>query len=207
MRDVALDEVEEDEPELTPEMRNKEASRRFKQALDALGFPIDDEHFAETPDRLVRLFREFMVGFDPEPVQRYLSKTFNTKSDEMVTVRNIRAYGMCPHHLMPVLYTVHFSYVPRAQMLGLSKIPRVIKHLSQKPMCQEDLTPEIVTTFHKALKPNGIALIMEGKHMCMTARGVREHESDTVTSKMTGCFADHSKTAKAEFLQFVHGVR
>jgi GTP cyclohydrolase I len=134
-------------------------------------------------------------------VEEILSKTFPCDFDEMVVVTDIEATGVCPHHLMPVRYTIHVGYIPsqEGQVLGLSKIPRLVCLLAARPILQEQLTKDIADIFEDNLNPLGVMVVVSGGHSCMQCRGVRMSGSRMITSAIRGVFQDDS-AAKQEFL-------
>jgi GTP cyclohydrolase I len=129
--------------------------------------------------------------------------TFESKSDEMVTLGPIPFYALCEHHIAPFSGNVWFGYVPQDRIVGLSKIPRMIKATAKGVWVQEHLTGMIVDRFTKYLPNHGVAVVVKAEHLCMAMRGVQQPGVITTTSKMTGVFADHTRTAKAEFMEWI----
>ncbi len=158
-----------------------------------------EKDLEDTPKRLVKMLQEL------NRVEPFKMTTFASDADEMVIVKDIRFVSLCEHHIAPFIGTAHFAYVPNGSIVGISKIPRLIKQTSKGLWTQEHLTNSIVEMFVENLNPAplGVALIMEATHTCMAIRGVQEPNAITITSKMTGCFADHSRQARAEFLAMV----
>ena len=163
----------------------KKVAQGVEQILEGMGIDWkNEENFQETPDRVSRAFKEFTLGLYDEFTN---IKTFSTKYSGMIFFESIRSIGLCPHHLLPINYNISFAYVPNGQVLGLSKIPRIIKHLSAKPILQEDLANDIVSFFDKTLQPQGIAVLIRGIHGCMKYRGVKEAE-EIKTMEFSGSF-------------------
>lgn len=143
-----------------------------------------DANFIETPDRVAKAMIELCTGlYDGGPA----IKTFPTTYKGMVMVKHVQAVGLCPHHLMPIEYVISLAYIPDGRALGLSKIPRIIKHVCAMPVLQEDLTELIVAAFENLLRPLGVAIVVTGKHGCMKFRGVKEQDA-VVTTRITGSF-------------------
>jgi GTP cyclohydrolase I len=163
--------------------------------LGELGYDTQgDENFAETGPRAARGMAEMVLSTkDVEAeVQRMLSRTFPARYDEMVISKHNSAFGLCPHHLLPVIYRVSVAYIPREKVLGISKLSRIVTLLARRPVLQEDLT-------HQS---RGAAAYIEGLHMCMAARGASKHEARVVTSAVHGVFRDQPAT-RQEFLDLV----
>jgi len=171
-----------------------------KQMLNGLMPDRDwktDENFRETPARVAKAMIELCGGlYGNGPA----IKTFPTTYKGMVIVKHIQSVGLCPHHLMPIEYESSMAYIPDGRALGLSKIPRIIKHVSAMPVLQEDLTELIVEVFENLLRPLGVAIVVTGKHGCMKFRGVKEQDP-TVTSRVTGSF--ENLTTREEFYKIL----
>ena len=184
-----------------------EAEAAVRTLLAWTGDDPDREGLLETPARVVRSYEEFFAGYamDPEEV---LEKTFEEIEgyDEMVTVRDIRVDSHCEHHMVPIVGRAHVAYLPDKRVVGLSKLARVVEIYSRRLQIQEKLTVQVADAIDRVLAPKGVAVVIEAAHECMTTRGIRKHESMTVTSRMTGAFRDNSDTRR-EFLAMIgHGV-
>jgi len=128
----------------------------------------------------------------------------NPEHDELVIQRDIQFASLCSHHLLPFLGTAHVAYVPQGTIVGLSKIPRLVHWLAKGTWTQEGLTQAIANYMEEALQPLGVAVVLcNVQHTCMTIRGIKERGSSTTTSAMKGCFADHDRLARAEFLSLL----
>ena len=174
-----------------------------REILHAIGEDPDREGLLETPDRVARMYAEVFRGLHEDP-RVHLDKRFTQKYDEMVTVRDISFSSFCEHHLLPFTGKAHVAYLPSGRVVGLSKIPRVIEVLSQRPQVQEKLTEQVADLLVAELDARGVAVVMEGSHSCMTIRGVRKPGSAYVTSAMRGAFRD-SVATRMEFLSLIHG--
>lgn len=165
---------------------------------------VNKEHISETPRRVVEMYKELFSGCfqDPEEV---LKKGFeDTKYNEMVYVNNISFVSVCAHHFCPFFGKAHFAYIPNGKIVGLSKIPRLIKIYAKRPQVQEKLTQEIVDTFDRIIQPKGCGLVMEAEHLCMKIRGVKEETAYTRTTALRGVFMQ--PLARDEFLNGIRPV-
>ena len=174
------------------------------QGLGRLGYAIEDENFRETAARAAKGFHELV--HDQKQVKpavaELLSKTFPAKYTEMVISKHNIAFGVCPHHLLPVVYNVSLAYIPVEKVLGLSKLTRLARMIARGPRLQEDLTHELADILHQQLQSHGSAVYIEGLHMCMAARGVGAHEARLVTSGVRGVFLEQPAT-RDEFMKLV----
>jgi GTP cyclohydrolase I len=193
-------------------MSKKAAQAKLKQAydlileaIDDLGYPVKtDQNFAETAARAAKAMVEMVKPTDEikEQVDTMLSRTFPAHYDEMVISKHNISFGMCPHHLLPVLYRISVAYLPGERVLGISKLSRICKLLSHRPVLQEDLTQELAALLHERMETRGSAAYVEGLHLCMAARGVGAHEARVVTSAVRGVFRENPAT-RQEFLDLV----
>lgn len=152
----------------------------------------------DTPKRWLKMMRELTSA------EEFNFTLFdNPNCDEMVVVDNIPFTAVCAHHLAPFSGVAHVAYVPDEKIVGLSKIPRTVQSFARGLWTQEDLTQSIANYLNRNLSPVGVAVVMKAEHTCMSLRGVRVSGAQTTTSAMMGCFADHSKQARAEFLSLI----
>jgi GTP cyclohydrolase IA len=158
------------------------------------------DHTRRTPERFVAYLREMLTPED------FAFTTFPTESDEMITVGPIPFYTLCAHHAAPFFGNVWLGYVPKDEICGLSKIPRLVRATARGPWVQEDFTSDLAESFTHNMDNQGVAVLVKAEHLCMAMRGVKQPGVTTTTSKMTGVFADHNRTAKAEFMEWTrHG--
>jgi GTP cyclohydrolase I len=176
-----------------------------REILAAVGEDPDREGLRDTPDRVARMYAEMFAGLHKDP-REFLQKTFTQKYDEMVLVKDIGFAAMCEHHLLPFLGKAHVAYLPKGKIVGLSKIPRVVRVLSHRPQVQERMTEQIADLLMEELDARGVGVILEAAHTCMTIRGVRQAQSICTTSAMRGVFKDNQST-RAEFMSLVCGSR
>jgi GTP cyclohydrolase I len=179
--------------------------KAVREILSAVGEDPDREGLVETPDRVARMYQEVFRGLHQDP-RVHLVKRFTQEYDEMVVVRDIEFASFCEHHLLPFTGRAHVAYLPRGQVVGLSKIPRVIDVLSRRPQLQERLTQQVAELLMTELGARGVGVVMEASHSCMTIRGVQKPGSTFVTSAMLGAFRDRHAT-RAEFLGLINGPR
>ena len=177
--------------------------RKIIEGLGVLGYDIDDENFTDTARRAAKGFHELVLS-NPvvaAEIDALLAKTFPAKYGEMVISKHNTAFGVCPHHLLPVVYRISVAYIPTKKVLGLSKMSRLVKRLARAPRLQEDLTAQLADTLHTKLDSQGSAVYIEGLHMCMAARGVGSHEARLVTSAVRGVFLELA--TREEFIKLV----
>jgi GTP cyclohydrolase I len=183
----------------------EEAYRKILEALGHMGYPVDgDDNFAETSGRAARAMVELVKppGEIWDEIDQMLARTFPARYDEMVISKHNICFGMCPHHLLPVIYRISVAYLPGKRVLGISKLSRMVQLLSRRPVLQEDLTHELAEILHTRLETRGSAAYIEGLHLCMAARGIEAHEARVVTSGVRGLFRDQPAT-RQEFLDLV----
>lgn len=178
-----------------------------REILAAVGEDPDRDGLLETPARVARMYEEIFSGIGTDP-GRHLETTFSVDHDEMVMVRDIHFHSICEHHLLPFFGTAHCAYIPSAQgqITGLSKLARLVDGYASRPQVQERLTRQIATAINDALRPQGVLVVLDAQHMCMSMRGVKKPGASTVTSSVLGTFRDNSAT-RLEAMQFLTGNR
>ena len=180
-----------------------EAEEAVRTLLRWAGDDPDREGLRGTPDRVVRSYEEFFAGYAQDP-EEILTRTFEEVAgyDDMVVLRGIRFESYCEHHMVPIIGIAHIGYLPNNRVVGISKLARVLEIFSKRLQIQEKMTAEIANTIDRALKPQGVAVVIEGEHQCMTTRGVHRPGVNMVTSQMMGVFRDNEATRK-EFLSII----
>jgi GTP cyclohydrolase I len=181
-----------------------EGYEKIIEGIGRLGFDVGDPNFADTAARAAKGLHELIHDqkqVKPE-IEELLAKTFPAKYTEMVISKHNTAFGVCPHHLLPVIYTISLAYIPTEKVLGLSKLSRLARMIARGPRLQEDLTHQLADILHHQLQSQGSAVYIEGLHMCMAARGVGAHEARLVTSGVRGVFLEHEST-RQEFIKLV----
>ena len=163
----------------------------------------DREGLRDTPGRVVRAYEEFFAGYLQDP-NEILSRTFSEVGgyDEMVVMTDIRFESHCEHHMVPVIGKAHVGYLPDKRVVGISKLARLVEVYARRLQVQEKMTVQIADCLQKALKPKGVAVVIEAAHQCMTTRGVHKPGVGLVTSRMVGAFRDNASTRR-EFLAVI----
>ena len=161
----------------------------------------------ETPDRVIRAYKEFFAGYDEDPEQ-VLTKTFEEVEgyDDAVIVRNIRVESHCEHHMVPILGVAHVGYIPNKRVVGISKLARIVDIYGKRLQTQETMTAQIADTIQRVLEPKGVAVVIDAGHQCMSTRGIHKTESSTITSRMLGSFRDNIET-RSEFMHLIHSPK
>ena len=172
------------------------------ELLAELGEDPTREGLADTPKRVERALRFLTSGYDTDVDEVLNGALFAVDYSEMVIVKDIDFYSLCEHHLLPFFGKCHVAYLPRHQVIGLSKIPRLVEMFSRRLQLQERLTNQIAGTILDKVSPHGVAVVMEATHLCMAMRGVEKQNSVAVTSAMLGGFRDHAQT-RMEFLELI----
>ena len=160
--------------------------------LEGIGEDVNREGLKDTPNRIARMYEEIYKGMD-EDAAEHLSKTFSVTSNEIVVVKDITFYSTCEHHLMPFYGKVPIAYLPDGKVVGLSKLARTVEVYARRPQIQEQMTTQIAEAIMEHLKPQGVMVMVEAEHLCMTMRGVEKPGSQTVTMATRGCFQTDSK--------------
>jgi len=169
------------------------------QLLKAFGEEPSRPGLIRTPGRVAQMYKELLVGYRIDPVAMVNDALFEVTYDEMVLVRDIEFYSLCEHHLLPFMGRAHVAYFPRGKVVGLSKIPRIVDLFSRRLQLQERLTRQVADFINELLDPHGVAVVVEGLHLCTMMRGVRKHEARMTTSTMLGAFRT-SLATRQEFL-------
>jgi GTP cyclohydrolase I len=187
-----------------PLARIDRAYAMILEALGEMGYPIGDDNFVETAPRAARALLELVrpVAEIDAAVDELVARSFTARYDEMVISKHNVCFGVCPHHLLPVIYRVSIAYLPLKKVLGISKLSRLARLLSRRPALQEELTQDLAEVLHSRMASRGSAVYIEGLHLCMAARGSESHEARVVTSAVRGVFRDQPAT-RQEFLDLV----
>ena len=173
------------------------------EILAAVGERPDRDGLRATPGRVARMYAEIFSGLNEDPGE-YLTATFEAAHDELVLVRDIALYSVCEHHLLPWFGRAHVAYIPGqdGRVTGLSKIVRLVDGFAKRPQVQERLTSQVADTLVRVLEPQGVLVVVEAEHLCMSMRGVQRPRTTTVTSAVRGHFLT-SPAARAEVLGFI----
>jgi GTP cyclohydrolase I len=188
--------------ELEKEGESDPLEGAIRTLLRELGEDPRREGLIRTPGRVARSLRFLTSGYHQELDKVLNGALFPVAYDEMVIVKDIEIFSICEHHLLPFFGKCHVAYIPNQKVIGLSKIPRVVDVFAKRLQIQERLTTQIAEALMERIKPQGVGVIIEAKHLCMIMRGVEKQNSVAVTSHMTGVFRDCELT-RAEFLRLV----
>ncbi|MBN1884778.1 MAG: GTP cyclohydrolase I FolE [Candidatus Krumholzibacteriota bacterium] len=176
----------------------------IRRMLAEIGEDPDREGLVRTPERVEESLRFLTSGYREDVDEVLAGSIFEEEYDEMVIAKDISMYSMCEHHLLPFFGKCHVAYIPRGKIIGLSKIPRIVRIFSRRLQVQERLTNQIARTLMDHLNPMGVAVTIEAVHLCMAMRGVRKRDALIITSAMLGAFRSDSKT-RMEFLNLIKG--
>jgi GTP cyclohydrolase IA len=180
---------------------NYEAARNsILELIKAVGEDPEREGLQRTPERVARMYAELLSGYTVDPEKFINGAIFHINYDEMVLVRDIEFYSLCEHHLLPFIGRAHVAYIPAGKVIGLSKIPRVVDMFARRLQVQERMTRQIADFLRDLLAPQGVAVVVEGMHMCSMMRGVKKHDARMTTSAMHGAFRANLAT-RNEFLE------
>jgi GTP cyclohydrolase I len=171
--------------------------------IGELGEDPAREGLSKTPLRVARSLRFLTAGYRQDVDKVLNGALYSVAYDEMVIVRDIEIFSLCEHHLLPFFGRCHVAYIPTNKVIGLSKIPRLVDVFARRLQVQERLTNQIAETIMEKIKPQGVGVVIEAKHLCMIMRGVEKQNSVAVTSAMLGAFRDELET-REEFLSLVH---
>lgn len=194
--------VREDAFEVTIEEKIKRIAAHFREIMLVLGLDLDDESLAATPYRVASMYvKEAFSGLDPgnKPVVTLFENNFSY--DQMLIEKDIRFHSYCEHHFVPIIGKAHVAYISSGKIIGLSKINRIVRYLASRPQVQERLTVQIAREMTAALHTPDVAVVVDACHLCVSARGVKDTESSTVTAWYGGRFK--KEEIKCEFLSFI----
>jgi GTP cyclohydrolase I len=173
-----------------------------KDLLKELGEDPYREGLRDTPERVAKAFRYLTSGYDKTIAEVLNGAVFTESYDEMVVVKDIELYSLCEHHLLPFVGKAHIAYLPAGKIVGLSKLARLVEMFARRLQVQERLTTQIAEALQEAVRPAGVAVVVEAYHFCMMMRGVEKQNSQAITSCMLGAFRDCRET-REEFLQLI----
>ena len=179
----------------------KRVADKYRTILKDIGENPEREGLVKTPERVSKALHYLTHGYDLDPADILRSAMFAEEYSQMVIVKDIEVYSMCEHHMLPFLGKAHVAYIPNGHIVGLSKIPRVVDAYARRLQVQERLTMEIRNCIEATLKPLGVAVVIEAKHLCMIMRGIQKQNSTTTTSAFTGEF--NVEKTRAEFLRLI----
>ena len=182
------------------------ASEQIKLAvrsiLESVGEDPERDGLKNTPLRVARMYEEILQGYHADPDTLINGALFEVDYDEMVVVKDIEYYSLCEHHMLPFYGVAHVAYIPRGKVLGLSKIPRIVDMFARRLQVQERMTRQIADFLDEVLHPRGVAVVVEGAHLCSMMRGVRKANARMVTSAVLGGFKTDART-RSEFFEHI----
>lgn len=187
-------------------MINQERIRHaVRTIIEAIGEDPYRQGLEETPRRIAEMYAELFSGLEEDP-REVLAVAFEADQDEMVVLKDIPFYSLCEHHLLPFHGQAHVAYIPAGRVVGLSKVARVVDILARRPQVQERLTCQVADAIMEALQPQGVAVVIEAEHLCISMRGIKKPGSMVVTSAIRGLFRQKMAT-RQEFFAIIRGDR
>ena len=193
---MSYQKFEEFNIEITDDIKEK-----YISIIDSIGEDAKRQGLLDTPERAAKAMQFLTHGYHLNAEEVLRSALFDEDYSEMVIVKDIELYSLCEHHMLPFFGKAHIAYIPNGQIVGLSKIPRIVDIFARRLQVQERLTDQIVNTINKVLKPQGVAVVIEAAHMCMMMRGVQKQNSVTTTSAFRGTFKNNE--TRNEFLKLI----
>jgi GTP cyclohydrolase I len=172
------------------------------QILGELGEDPLRDGLQKTPSRVAEALRFFTSGYQSDPKELLKGALFDVDYDEMVLVRDIDFYSLCEHHMVPFFGRVHVAYIPKGKVVGLSKIARLVEVYARRLQVQERFSMEVAGALEEVLRPKGVGVVVEARHLCMVMRGVQKQNTWVITSSLRGCFESNSKT-RTEFMELI----
>jgi GTP cyclohydrolase I len=174
--------------------------------LQTIGEDPERQGLLKTPDRVARMFSELTAGYNTDPVRLINGAIFDVDYDEMVLVKDIEFHSLCEHHMLPFYGRAHVAYIPDGVVIGLSKIPRIVDMFARRLQVQERMTTEIANFLDEQLHPQGVAVVVEGAHMCAMMRGVKKSQASMTTNVFLGAYKDDPQL-RNEFLTHLSNAR
>ena len=195
----------DDQTKTKRDVTQADAEAAVRVLIEWAGDDPEREGLRDTPARVARSYAQLFSGYDEDPRQ-YLERTFEETGgyDELIVLSNVRVVSFCEHHMLPVIGVAHVGYLPRDRVVGISKLARVVQGFSRRLQIQEKLTLDIAETIQDVLNPDGVGVMIEAEHSCMTLRGVNTPGARLSTSRLLGAIRDDPRT-RNEFLSAVGG--
>ncbi len=195
--------LREDAFQLSDEEKIKSIQKNVAEILHTLGMDMTDDSLKGTPLRVAKMYvKEIFNGLHPNTKPKLSTFDNNYKYAEMLVEKNITVYSTCEHHLLPIVGRAHVAYISKGNVIGLSKMNRIVDYYARRPQVQERLTMQIVQALQEALGTDDVACVIDAKHLCVNSRGIRDISSSTVTAEYGGVFKE-DKDLKNEFLQYI----
>ena len=194
--------LREDAFEMDDKLKIELIAKHFKEIMHVLGLDLADESLKGTPLRVAKMFiNEHFKGLDPKNKPQPTMFENNFDYSEMLVEKDIEFYSTCEHHFVPIFGKAHVAYISSGQVIGLSKLNRIVDYYSKRPQVQERLTIQIAEELKSILKTEDVAVVMDAKHLCVASRGIKDTSSTTVTASYHGKFKDND--TRSEFLKYV----
>ncbi|MEA5401289.1 GTP cyclohydrolase I FolE [Arcicella sp. DC2W] len=194
--------MREDAFDMSDEEKMAQIEYHFKQIMETLGLDLTDDSLKGTPKRVAKMYvKEIFSGLDPKNMPSVALFENKYQYNEMLVEKNISFYSNCEHHFVPIFGKAHVAYIANGQVIGLSKLNRIVQHFAKRPQVQERLTMQIAKELQKLLGTEDVAIMIDAKHLCVASRGVKDDTSSTITSFYGGKFAEEA--TKAEFLKYI----
>ncbi len=171
------------------------------EVMKVLGLDLRDPNFTETPERVARMYLEIFGGLEKDSEPEIKTFPNDQRYSNMITVKDIPFFSVCSHHLIPFFGRVHLGYIPDEQIIGLSKLARIVEFFAKRPQIQEQFTDQVIEFIVSKISPKGVMVVVEAQHLCMEMRGVEKPGALTVTSGIRGCFED--KGVREEFMNLI----
>lgn len=196
----------EESTEETSYVHQEAISQAITTILKSIGEDPERQGLQRTPERIARMYNELTAGYHTDPIKLINGALFDVDYNEMVIVKDIDFYSLCEHHVLPFFGRANVAYIPHGKVIGLSKIPRIVEMFGRRLQVQERMTSQIANFIEDILQPHGVAVVVEGVHMCSAMRGVKKANATMVTSTLTGIFKDNPET-RTEFMNHLNRRR
>lgn len=194
--------LRDDAFELSDEQKIEHIEEKFREIMNTLGLDLNDDSLNGTPHRVAKMFvQEIFYGLNPENKPKISVFENKFKYGEMLVEKNINMNSTCEHHFLPIVGKAHVAYISNGEVIGLSKINRIVDYFARRPQVQERLTVQIADELKKILKTEDVAVVIDAKHMCVSSRGIQDESSSTVTAEYSGKFKD--RHTREEFLKYL----
>lgn len=177
-----------------------------KNMLEIIGEDVNREGLIKTPERVFKAFKFLTQGYEQDPKEVLNDALFESSNNEMVLMRDIEFYSLCEHHLLPIIGRVHIAYIPDGKVVGLSKLPRMVNIFARRLQIQEQMTEQIASAIQEVIRPKGVGVVIEARHMCVEMRGVEKINSTTTTSALRGIFIKNADTRR-EFFALINSPK
>ncbi|MDA3045787.1 GTP cyclohydrolase I FolE [Campylobacter sp. VBCF_06 NA8] len=188
------------------EKSREEFASCVAKMLTLLGENPEREGLIKTPMRVAKAYEFLTSGYEQDPKDVLNDALFESSNNEMVLIKDIEFYSLCEHHLLPIIGRAHVAYIPNKKVVGLSKIPRMVNIFARRLQIQEQLTEQIANALQEVIKPLGVGVVIQARHMCMEMRGVQKINSTTTTSALRGLFISRNDTRK-EFFDLINSPK